>query len=130
MTRGVDSKRGAGGGGGLPTRRRWTVYWLSSSHTDVGYTDRQERCLEVHRANLDAALARLADHPEYRWTAECALQVLSYVENRSPAAGQTLAQAIRDGKVGFSALFANLLTGILDHETPATLGARDGPRPA
>src|SRR5438094_10615237 len=47
-------------------------------------------------------------HPEYRWTAECALQVLSYVENRSPAAGQTLAQAIRDGKVGFSALFANL----------------------
>src|SRR5438094_1620233 len=58
-------------------------------------------------------------HPEYRWTAECALQVLSYVENRSPAAGQTLAQAIRDGKVGFSALFANLLTGILDHETLA-----------
>jgi len=103
----------------LAPPRRWTLYWLSSSHTDVGYTDRQERCLEVHRANLDAALARLADHPEYRWTAECALQVLSYVENRSPAAGQTLAQAIRDGKVGFSALFANLLTGILDHETLA-----------
>jgi alpha-mannosidase len=111
--------------------RRWTVYWLSSSHTDVGYTDLQERCLEVQRENLDAALARLAAHPDYRWTAECALQVLSFIENRPPAAGDALARAIRDGKVGLSALFANLLTGILDHETlaravwPAGLFARD-----
>jgi len=110
--------------------RRWTLYWLSSSHTDVGYTDLQERCLEVHRQNLDAALARLAAHPDYRWTAECALQVLEYVEDRPPAAGEALAQAIRDGKIGFSALFANLLTGLLDHETlaravwPAGLFAR------
>ncbi len=101
--------------------RRWTLYWLSTNHTDVGYTDLQERCLEVHRQNLDAALARLAAHPDYRWTAECALQVISYVENRSPAAGDTLLQAIREGKVGFQALFANLLTGILDHETFARL---------
>ncbi len=114
----------------LAPPRRWTLYWLSSSHTDVGYSDLQERCLEVHRENLDAALARLPAHPEYRWTAECALQVLSYVENRSPAAGDALAQAIHDGKVGFSALFANLLTGLLDHETfaravwPAGLFAR------
>src|SRR3989475_1895983 len=111
--------------------RRWTPYWLSSNHTDIGYTDLQERCLEIHRKNLDAALARLATHPDYHWSAECALQVLSYVENRSPAAGDALVQAIRDGKVGFGAVFANLLTGILDHETfarviwPAGLFARE-----
>ena len=101
--------------------RRWTLYWLSSNHTDVGYSDLQERCLEIHRKNLDAALARVAAHPDYRWTAECALQVISYVENRSAAAGDALIQAIRDAKVGFSALFANMLTGILDHETFARL---------
>jgi len=111
--------------------RRWTLYWLASNHTDVGYTDLQERCLEVHRKNLDAALARLPAHPDYRWSAECALQVLSYVENRSPAAGEALVQAIREGKVGFGALFANVLTGILDHETfarvvwPAGMFARE-----
>src|SRR3989442_10964531 len=115
----------------LTPPRRWTLYWLSSNHTDVGYTDLQERCLEVHRKNLDAALARLATHPEYHWSAECALQVLSYVENRSPAAVDALVQAIRDGKVGFGARFANLLTGILAHETlarviwPAGLFARE-----
>src|SRR5437660_6126592 len=63
----------------LQPPRRWTVYWLSSNHTDVGYTDLQENCLETHRENLDAAVARLAAHPDYRWTAECALQVISYV---------------------------------------------------
>lgn len=101
--------------------RRWTLYWLSSNHTDVGYTDLQERCLEIHRQNLDAALARLPAHPNYRWTAECALQVLSYVENRGSADVTALLQAIRDAKVGFHALFANELTGLLDHETAARM---------
>jgi hypothetical protein len=101
--------------------RRWTLYWLSSNHTDVGYTDLQERCLEIHRKNLDAALDRLPHHPDYRWTAECALQVLSYVENRSPDRADALVQAIRDRKVGFHALFANLLTGLLDHESAARM---------
>src|SRR2546428_456104 len=99
--------------------KRWTLYWLSTIHTDVGYTDLQERCLEIHRENLDAALARLPGHPDYRWTAECALQVISYVENRSPEAAGALVEAIRGGKIGFQSLFANLLTGLLDHETLA-----------
>jgi hypothetical protein len=105
----------------LTPPRRWTLYWLSTNHTDVGYTDLQEKCLEVHRRNLDAALTWLNTHPGYRWTAECALQVLSYFENRSPQDGERLVQAIRDGKLGFHALFANLLIGLLDHETAARM---------
>src|SRR5881396_785828 len=105
----------------LTPAKRWTVYWLSSIHTDVGYTDLQERALEVHRKNLDAALAWTTTHRDFHFTAECALQVLSYVENRSPAAADALLQAIRDGKVGWQALFANMLTGLLDHETFARL---------
>ena len=115
----------------LTPPRRWTLYWIASSHTDVGRTDLPERCLEVHRANLDYALSWLTTHPQFRWTAECALEVISYVEHRTPAAGRALAQALRDGKVGLSALFAHLLTGLLDHETfaraawPAGLFARE-----
>src|SRR3989442_7671403 len=41
-----------------PPRRR-TLSLLSSNPTNLGYTDLQERCLEVHRKNLDAPLARL-----------------------------------------------------------------------
>src|SRR2546422_5721118 len=115
----------------LAPPRRWTLYWIASSHTDVGLTALQEECLEVHRRNLDAALARLPAHPDFRWPAECALQLISYVENRAPAAGEALARALREGKVGVSAVFAQPLTGILDHETfarvlwPAGLFARE-----
>ena len=111
--------------------RRWTLYWIASSHTDLGLTDLRERCVEAQRRNLDAALARLEAHPDFRWTAECALPAVSYADNRAPAAGDALVRAIRDGKIGFTALFANLLTGLLDHETfaraawPAGLFARE-----
>jgi len=111
--------------------RRWTLYWIASSHTDLGLTDLRERCVEAHRRNLDAALARLPAHPDFRWTAECALPAVSYGSNRAPGAGDALVRAIRDGKIGFTALFANLLTGLLDHETmaravwPAGLFARE-----
>src|SRR5258708_29636372 len=105
----------------LTPARRWTLSWLPSIHTDVGYTDLQERALEIHRKNLDAALAWTSTHRDFHFTAECALQVLSYLEDRSPEAGDALVQAIRDGKIGWQALFANMLTGILDHETFARL---------
>lgn len=105
----------------LTPPKRWTLYWLASIHTDVGYTDLQEKTLEVHRKSLDAALAWLSSHRDFRFTAECALQVLSYVENRSADAGDALLQAIRDGKIGWQALFANMLTGLLDHDTFARL---------
>src|SRR2546426_1727150 len=88
----------------LMPAKRWTLYWLPSIHTDVGYTDVQERALEIHRKNLDAALAWTSTHRDFRFTAECALQVLSYLENRSPEAGDALVQAIRDGKIGWQAL--------------------------
>lgn len=115
----------------LTPLRRWTLYWLASSRTDIGGADLQERALEIHRENLDTAVSRLAAHPGSRWSAECAYQIISYLENRSGPAADALVQAIRDGKVGFQALFANLLTGLLDHETyarmvwPAGLLARE-----
>src|SRR6266576_2398498 len=105
----------------LTPAKRWTLYWLPSIHTDVGYTDLQERTLEVHRRNLDAALAWTTTHRDFRFTAECALQVLSYLENRSAEAGDALVQAISGGKIAWQGLFANMLTGLLDHETYARL---------
>ncbi len=115
----------------LAPPRRWTLYWIASSHTDVGLADPPDGALDIQRSNLDAALARLPDHGEFHWTADCALQVISFVEQRDPAAARRLEGAIRDGRLGFSALFAHLLTGILDHETlaravwPAGLFARE-----
>src|SRR5437773_1548706 len=71
--------------------------------------------VEVGKQRVGSRRVRLA--PPRRWTPECGLQLISYVENRPAAAGEALARAIRDGKLGVSAVFAQALTGILDHET-------------
>src|SRR5207247_353827 len=49
----------------LAPPRRWTLYWIASSHTDVGLTERHEECLEVHRRNLDAALVAAVPGPPF-----------------------------------------------------------------
>src|SRR5437764_3643163 len=81
----------------LAPPRRWTLYWIASSHTEVGLTERHDECLELHRQNLDAALARLAAHPDFRWTAECALQLISYAVFCLKNKNKSLARALRDG---------------------------------
>src|SRR6266576_5783654 len=97
----------------LEPPRRWTLYWIASSHVEAD--------VEAHRKNLDAALARLPAHPTFRWTAECSLPVISYGETRGSARGEALARALRERKLGLSALFAAPLTGVLDHETLARI---------
>src|SRR6266705_1466228 len=105
----------------LTPAKRWTVYWLSSIHTDVGYTDLQERALEIHRRNLDAALAWTTTHRDFHFTAECARQVLSYLENRSPEAGDALVQAIQGGKLARERGLTFLSAQITDvHGQPLT----------
>src|SRR5438034_7168750 len=87
--------------------KRWTLYWLSTIHTAVGDTDLQERCLEIHRENLDAALARLPGHPDYRWTAECALQVISSSKTAPPKAPGPRAEPTAAARSGSRPFFGN-----------------------
>src|SRR2546430_4540899 len=60
--------------------KRWTLYWLASIHTHVGYTDLQERALEIHRRNLGAAGPRASRPPGFRFTPPRAPQGLSHFE--------------------------------------------------
>ncbi len=107
----------------LAPPRRWTLYWVPFAHLDVGGAELPERALEMQRRNLDAALTRLGagTRASDRPAAENALAIISFLENRPRAAGDELLQALRDRKIGMPALYANLLTGLLDHETYARM---------
>jgi hypothetical protein len=115
----------------LTPPKRWTLYWVPFAHLDVGGADPQERALETQRRNLDTALARRGGTAQERPLPENALAILSYLDNRPPESGDALLQALREGRIGMPALYANLLTGLLDHETyarvvwPAGLLARE-----
>ena len=103
----------------LSPPRRWTIYWVPFAHVDVGGAESPERALEVQRRNLDVALTKLGAGSRVldRPAVENALPILAFLRNRPRAAGDDLVRALRDGKIGMPALYANLLTGLLDHET-------------
>lgn len=105
----------------LTPPKRWTLYWVPTTHLDVGSADQAERSLEQQRRNLDTAIAHRSGAAYERPAPEQAFAILSFLQNRSTSAGSALLQAIREGKIGMPALYANVLTGLLDHESFARL---------
>src|SRR2546425_909672 len=79
----------------LAPPRRWTIYWIASNHTDIGYNELQEPRPGIHRQNHGAALARVADPPAVGWAAGRDLPVNSYVQNRCPQAAEAVGREIR-----------------------------------
>ncbi len=112
--------------------RRWRVFVAPSAHTDIGYTDLQERTFQRHVANnLDALKAATAD-PGLKWNLEVAGQA-EIVRERQPAEWERLAQLARDGRIGVQGSYLNMLTGLCTGEElirvvgiGQDIGARDG----
>jgi hypothetical protein len=101
--------------------RRWQVFFVNHSHTDIGFTHTPSAVVEVHNKNLERALefARAtADWPSdarYRWTCESAWQVQNYLRAR-PTDRARLIDAIQDGSVEIEALYIHSYFDLLSRE--------------
>src|SRR5687767_5554600 len=89
--------------------RRWQIFLVNHSHTDIGFTHTVSDVVAVHNKNVERALefaAATADWPDdarYRWTCESAWQVQNYLRAR-PGDRDRLAEAVRAGVVEIEAL--------------------------
>lgn len=97
-------------------RRKWKLYAAPSIHNDIGYTDRQEKTTEEKNQATDALLGLLARAPWYRYNLESSWLVERYLAAREPAQQARLTEALREGRMGVQAFYANLLTGLADLE--------------
>jgi hypothetical protein len=95
--------------------RRWKVYVGPSTHTDIGYTDWQERVFELHNANTSKALQACAADPSFKWNLEVAFQA-SLFRQQHPEAFAQLARRLREGRIGLPGLYLNMLTGLCSGE--------------
>lgn len=101
--------------------RKWLVFVAPSSHTDIGYTDIQEKCAERHNQNADTAIDLMHRFPDFKWNLEVAWQAENYVHSRT---GQRLADFYRfagEGRLGIQALYCNILTGLCSAEQACRL---------
>lgn len=96
--------------------RRWKVFVAPSSHTDIGYTDWQERVFERHNENTALALKACQEEPTFKWNLEVAFQAFLFGRHHPRAFEQELVARLREGRIGLTGLYLNMLTGLCSGE--------------
>jgi alpha-mannosidase len=110
----------------LPPARKWLVYVVPTTHTDIGYTDFQERVKVRHAENGLQELQWLRQYPGLKWNSETWWQLNALLELHPEKKAEVFA-LMRQKRWGTSASFANMLTGLCSHEAlnRYTLDARN-----
>lgn len=105
----------------LPVRQR-EIYLLSYSHNDIGYTDLQPDVERKQWKNLEEAMRLIREtrnYPEdarYKWNLETIWALESYLRQASPQHKEEFLADVRNGSIGLSALYANMLTGLANSD--------------
>lgn len=91
--------------------RQWTLFVAPSAHTDIGYTDLQEKCMALHADNARSALDEIAKKPLFKWNLEVFAQY-DWFKQQYPERVEELDRQIQNGKIGLTAFYLNMLTGL------------------
>ena len=98
-------------------RRKWHIDVLHHSHTDIGYTARQELICRQHADFLRQALNILRADDErgrgFRWQCENWWQIDNFLLVATDTDREDLIRFIREGRIGLSASYFNL-TDLVD----------------
>ncbi len=92
-----------------------TVYVIHHSHTDIGYTDLQERVIHTQVNYIKTAVAMM-EKPEYaafRWNCETLFCVEAFWNDATEAERAAFLRLAAAGKIGLSANYLNF-TDLLD----------------
>ena len=98
----------------LTAPRRWSVYLVQHTHTDIGYTRAQTEILREHLRYVDYALDfcdLTDDYPDdakFRWTCEISWAVREYMKRRPPEQIERLKRRVAEGRIEVTGMFLNM----------------------
>ena len=93
-----------------------TVYVIHHSHTDIGYTDLQERIIDTQADYIQTVLS-LMEQPEnaaFRWNCETLFCVEEFFKTATESEQDAFFRLVSEGKLGISANYLNF-TDLLDY---------------
>jgi len=101
--------------------RKWKIFAIHHSHTDIGFTDRQEKIERHHVAFIKQAIeiseqARSGARPEwagFRWTCETFWAVERFLACTDRGWHERLARALQSGDLELSGTYLNM-TELID----------------
>lgn len=94
--------------------KKWEIYFVQHSHTDIGYTRPQSEILAEHMRYIDYALDycdqtdNLPDDAKFRWTCESAWVTREYLRTRPSSQTQRLLKRIREGRIEVTGMYVNM----------------------
>lgn len=93
------------------------VYVVHHSHTDIGYTDLQERVMYVQADYIKTVLAimKKTEYKDFRWNCETYYCVEQFLDMASESEKEEFFALVRDGKIGISGTYLNF-TDLLDSD--------------
>ncbi len=86
-----------------------TVYVVHHSHTDIGYTDLQERVIDTQVDYIRTAVDMMKDpvNADFRWNCETLFCVEEFFKTASEEEKSSFIQLVAEGKIGISANYLN-----------------------
>lgn len=98
--------------GEIRRKKKWQVFITPHAHTDIGYTHRQWEVAERLCRNIDYALDRLAagDDDAFSYHLDASWALETYLATRSPERRRAFFAAVKAGRIGVAAGYADLLT--------------------
>ena len=86
-----------------------TLYVIHHSHTDIGYTDLQERviAIQVNYIKTVVGMMRKPEFSDFRWNCETLYCVEEFWRRASEEDRADFARFVKEGKIGISANYLN-----------------------
>ena len=94
--------------------KKWQIYFVQHSHTDIGYTRPQSEILAEHMRYIDYALDycdktdEMPDEAKFRWTCESAWVTREYLRSRPTAQIERLKKRIAEGRIEVTGMYVNM----------------------
>ncbi|RAP73590.1 glycoside hydrolase [Paenibacillus montanisoli] len=114
-------------------KKHWKIYVIHHSHTDIGYTERQEKIEQYHVDFIRQAIAicnnsRTDAHPEwegYKWTCETFWAVEKFLEQATEEEQEQFVAALRRGDIELSGTYLNM-TELINYDLLRGMLSRAG----
>jgi alpha-mannosidase len=94
--------------------KKWQIYFVQHSHTDIGYTRPQSEILAEHMRYIDYALDYcdqtdgLPDDAKFRWTCESSWVTREYLRSRPASQIDRFKKRIAEGRIEVTGMYANM----------------------
>ena len=94
--------------------KKWEIYFVQHSHTDIGYTRPQSEILAEHMRYIDYALDYcdqtdgLPDDAKFRWTCESSWVTREYLRSRPAVQIERFKKRIAEGRIEVAGMYCNM----------------------